>query len=193
MVDKRKKPFYTDKRINPTFDEDGERNPLKMEGAVDSPNSHWDWPKILEILADRMVENPVGGLLHAMKEPWTDPETGKTWPLPTKPAVYKAAQRRPDVAQLLRDARELHAMSLYDAVFDKILETPEFMPDSTGKGDRQNSAGVGKLRLYVDQCNRYFGAWFKQANAPQQVEITDGRSLKDVIKDGLPKLEDFKK
>lgn len=166
-------------------------SPLRVRGTSGN-GGMWDWPKVIDIVIDRVMENPLGGLRQAVKEKWVDPETGEAWDLPAERKFYDYASRPPAVDYLVAELRRIQSEALGDAVMEKIMDLEEWVYDE--KGARQNTAGISKVKMLAEQAKYLSASWNERYVQKQksEVEVRDPQ-LKDVIQQGLPALEDLKK
>lgn len=175
-------------------------SPLRIAGTRGTGSS-WNWPKVMDIVIDRVMEEPLGGLRGAVKEPWVDPDTGESWPLPTERAFYDYNGRPPEVEFMVAEMRRMQSEAMGDAVMEKIMNVEEWQYDEKEGRDgqvihtaRQNTAGISKVKLMAEQAKYLSASWNERYVQKQrsEVEVRDPQ-LKDIIQQGLPSLEDMKK
>ena len=173
--------------------------PLKLPNTR-GKGSAWNWPKVIDIVLDRVMENPLGGLRAALKAPWVD-EDGNEWPLPNERLFYEYSSRPPEVEFMVAELRRVQAEAMGDAVMEKIMEVDEWQYDEKEGRDgqiiqtaRQNTAGISKVKLIAEQAKYLSASWNERYVQKQrsEVEVRDPQ-LKDIIQQGLPSLEDMKK
>lgn len=161
---------------------------------------NWDWAKVIDILIDRVMDDPLGGIRAALRTPWVD-EDGNEWPLPAERHLYQYAGRPPEVEHMVAELRRMQAEAMGDAVMEKILTTEEWAYDEKEGRDgqviqtaRQNTAGISKVKMVMEQAKYLSASWNERYVQKQrsEVEVRDPQ-LKDVIQQGLPSLEDLKK
>lgn len=174
--------------------------PLRIPGQAHG-GAMWNWAKVIPILTQRILENPLGGLRAAVKEPYVD-EDGEEWPLPSEMYFYEGVRRGgdPDIEFMVSEMRRIQSEAMGDAVMEHVMGVEEWvMEERESKNGtvvqtaRQNTAGISKAKLIADQAKYLSASWNERYVQKQrsEVEVRDPM-LKDVIEQGMPSLEKFK-
>jgi hypothetical protein len=166
-------------------------SPLRVP-HTEGHGNQWDWPRVIDIVTERILNDPVRGLKNAVLAPWVDPETNQEWPLPNERKFYEASQRNPAVRQAIAYMRRLQAQAIPERLMNDLENLEEWVQDD--KGARQNTAGVSKMKLKIDLGMRLAAHYDEEfiEKTKTEVEVRD-QQLKDVIQQGLPALEDMKR
>lgn len=174
-------------------------SPLRVPGTG-GMGSAFNWPMVADIVINRIMENPLGGLRQALKQPYVD-EDGQEWPMPDERLFYDRKGAPVELEFIVGEMRRIQSEAMGDAVMEQLMDVEEWVYDEkeSKNGEkmttaRQNTAGISKAKLIAEHAKYLSAAWNERYVQKQrsEVEVRDPQ-LKDVIQQGLPALEDMKR